>query len=205
MSSRFEQKHQTIVEAAIKVFLEHGYGGTSMDKIAEVADLSKVTVYNHFKDKKDLFKKVMQAHCENLAQNAPKISLNTQASLEQNLTRLAENIVSALLAPRSVALMRVVIFETGQIPELGSLIWHEGKLPLLDEFRSYLELENQQGRLQIDNTQIAARQFFGMIKENLVWPVLMGLKMNDSAKFRKDVIQSSVKMFLAFSPSKYSV
>lgn len=39
----------------MQVFLKHGYAGTSMDRVAEVAGVSKNTIYNHFQDKEGLF------------------------------------------------------------------------------------------------------------------------------------------------------
>jgi TetR/AcrR family transcriptional regulator of autoinduction and epiphytic fitness len=44
-------------------FLKHGYAGTSMDKVALSAGVSKATVYSHFQDKEGLFKVLI----ENLA------------------------------------------------------------------------------------------------------------------------------------------
>ena len=198
MSSLYERKHRQIIEAAIEVFLKSGFEGTSMDRVAEHAGMSKVTVYNHFKDKRDLFKKVMEVHCQNLEKNAPKINYGLDKPLEENLKQFAEILVTGLLNPKSVKMLRVVIFETGQFPELSSLIWVDGKLPMLDAFCEYLDLEIKQGRLKISNTYLAARQFFGMIKENLVWPVLMGVRLKVSSSYRDEVIQNSVKMFLNY-------
>lgn len=196
MSSRFEKKHDLIVEAAISVFLESGFSGTSVDKIAEKAGLSKVTVYNHFKDKKELFEKVMEIHCQNLAKNSSPLELGEHFSVQENLRKLSESIVKGLLTESSISLMRVVIFETGQFPELGKSIW-AGGLPMLDNFARYLEEETKRGRLKIKNPILAARQFFGMIKENLVWPLLMGLELNTTPQFQKEVIDSSIQLFLA--------
>ncbi|MGL6341002.1 MAG: TetR/AcrR family transcriptional regulator, partial [Waterburya sp.] len=39
-------KREQILQGAMKVFLQHGYAGTSMDRVAEVAKVSKNTIYN---------------------------------------------------------------------------------------------------------------------------------------------------------------
>ena len=49
------KKRAIILEGAIDVFIEMGYELASMDKIAEVAGVSKRTVYNHFGSKENLF------------------------------------------------------------------------------------------------------------------------------------------------------
>ena len=44
-----------LIDAAARVFAQHGYAGSSVDRIAERARLSKGTFYWHFKTKEDLF------------------------------------------------------------------------------------------------------------------------------------------------------
>ena len=48
-------KRAAVIEAATEEFLTYGYFGTSMDRIAEAANVSKRTVYDHFPSKEDLF------------------------------------------------------------------------------------------------------------------------------------------------------
>jgi AcrR family transcriptional regulator len=48
-------KHERILEAAFEEFSKNGYDTASMEKIAEAAGVSKVTVYNHFMTKDQLF------------------------------------------------------------------------------------------------------------------------------------------------------
>ena len=44
-------KRQAILDAAKSLFLTHGYANTSMDAVATLAGVSKLTVYSHFTDK----------------------------------------------------------------------------------------------------------------------------------------------------------
>jgi AcrR family transcriptional regulator len=51
---RAEKRKIEILEAALAVLSEDGYGSASMDKIAERALLTRVGLYKHFKDKSTL-------------------------------------------------------------------------------------------------------------------------------------------------------
>ena len=51
---RSDKKREAIIQAATQAFQEFGVNGTSMDKLAELANVSKRTVYNHFSTKEDL-------------------------------------------------------------------------------------------------------------------------------------------------------
>lgn len=47
-------KRQQLVDKAIELFAEHGYHATGIDRIAEEANVSKKTMYHHFRSKEEL-------------------------------------------------------------------------------------------------------------------------------------------------------
>jgi len=49
-----EERYQTILKAAEKLFVKEGYHQTSINKIADLAEVSVGTVYFYFKNKEDL-------------------------------------------------------------------------------------------------------------------------------------------------------
>jgi TetR/AcrR family transcriptional regulator len=49
------QRRESILEAAIAVFGQEGYHAITMEKIAEAAELSRATLYLHFKTKDEIF------------------------------------------------------------------------------------------------------------------------------------------------------
>jgi TetR/AcrR family transcriptional regulator of autoinduction and epiphytic fitness len=55
-----DRKREAIVRAAVEEFRASGYEATSMDRIAEVAGVSKRTVYNHFPSKEALFSMILE-------------------------------------------------------------------------------------------------------------------------------------------------
>jgi TetR/AcrR family transcriptional regulator len=50
-----EQRRNAIIDAAEKVFFSKGIENSTMDEVAELAELSKGTLYLYFKNKNDLF------------------------------------------------------------------------------------------------------------------------------------------------------
>jgi AcrR family transcriptional regulator len=53
---RGEQTRTAILDAAMNLFLESGYNGTSMRQIANEAGVALGGIYNHFPGKEDIFK-----------------------------------------------------------------------------------------------------------------------------------------------------
>ena len=55
-----DDKRERILEAAIRCFGERGYHGTRTVDIAREAGVGEGTIYNHFRDKADLFRSVVE-------------------------------------------------------------------------------------------------------------------------------------------------
>lgn len=60
--SKGERTRHTLIESAKQLFTEKGYHGTSMRDIARKANLALGGVYNHFKDKEELFDAVINTY-----------------------------------------------------------------------------------------------------------------------------------------------
>ncbi|CAN5613028.1 TetR/AcrR family transcriptional regulator [soil metagenome] len=57
-----------LLDGARSVFLEHGYHEVTMDEIAAAAGASKPTFYNHFGDKEEVYRRLMQRETDDLGQ-----------------------------------------------------------------------------------------------------------------------------------------
>lgn len=102
--SRSARKHQAIMDAATQVFMAKGYSGTSMDDIAKLATVSKQTVYKHFADKEKLFNEIVLATTDQVDAMIDLVA-DIPADgdgLEQNLTRLAAQFLTALTKPEVI-------------------------------------------------------------------------------------------------------
>ena len=57
-------KREAILDAAKRLFILHGYEGSSMDAIAAEAGVSKLTLYSHFASKENLFAAAVASKCQ---------------------------------------------------------------------------------------------------------------------------------------------
>jgi AcrR family transcriptional regulator len=58
------EKRAAILQAAKQLFTTQGFDGTSMDAIAGLAGVSKLTVYSHYRDKERLFVAAVECVCQ---------------------------------------------------------------------------------------------------------------------------------------------
>lgn len=76
-SARKVETRRRIMAAAGELFAERGFTGTSMDDIAEAAGVSKGTIFYNYKNKADLFEKLVST-------SAGEIAADIAAAREQH-------------------------------------------------------------------------------------------------------------------------
>ena len=62
---------QTIVDAARELFVELGFQATTLDKVAQRAKISKLSIYRHFENKEALFSAAIAAGCISCLHHRP--------------------------------------------------------------------------------------------------------------------------------------
>ena len=111
------QVEERILDAAGRVFLEHGFQGASVDEIAEVACAGKPTIYAKFPGKQALFAAVI----ERLVHRNTSLEAYScpGGSIEERLKALAAVILTTLLTPETIGLIRVAVAEARRFPDLA--------------------------------------------------------------------------------------
>lgn len=198
MAGKNSEKERAIIEAATMIFIQKGYAGTSMDLIAQESNVSKMTIYKYYKNKADLFSSIMKSHCEKIFNHAPIIKYTPEQTPRAILTMFCEAFIDALLKPESIGLMRRIIGEVDLFPELAQQIWPKNKMPILEAFCHYLQSESNARRLTIPDPEFAGRQLFGMIKENLVYPIWFGVQQLPYNSDKHGIIQKCLDVFLCY-------
>lgn len=61
------ERKDSILQAAVRVYMEEGYHAATMDKIAEAAELSRATIYLYFKTKDEIFVQAIVQQSERFA------------------------------------------------------------------------------------------------------------------------------------------
>ena len=65
-----QQHREEIVSAATNLFARHGYDGTSMQMIADQAEISVGKLYLHFEGKEDMYQSVVEFHAGKIREQA---------------------------------------------------------------------------------------------------------------------------------------
>jgi AcrR family transcriptional regulator len=156
---RSAQKRRAILSAAREVFLKHGYLGASMDEVAALAEVSKVTVYKHFSDKHSLFVAVVTAAIEEAEATSRSLvdNLGKSMDVEQDLRTFARRHVTVVTQPHLIQMRRVVIAESTRFPELARTWHHTGPERGHTRLAEQIEQLAQRGLLQVRDPLLAAQ------------------------------------------------
>jgi TetR/AcrR family transcriptional regulator, mexJK operon transcriptional repressor len=157
------QLRQRILAAATELFLAEGYGSTSIEAVAARAGVSKRTFYHRFDDKAALFAAVVHEIIEQI-RPPPDVPLIEGSNLREVLRRLAGMILHAALAPRALALHRLVMAESARFPELARAVSGDGSTREATSLISgLLARELRKPKLSAENRLLAAQQFIFMV------------------------------------------
>lgn len=149
-----------IREAAARLFLEHGYQGTSMDEIAAAAQVSKQTIYTHFQNKEKLFADLVLANAERVEAFVSTLEPGlTGGDLEPSLRDLARRYLHLVMRPEVLRLRRLVMSEAGRFPELARTYYESVPGRVIEELGRIFERLAAEGRLSASDPRVAAQQF----------------------------------------------
>lgn len=156
-------KHRAIIEAAATSFFDVGFAATSIEQVAAAAGVSKVTVYNHFRDKSGLFAAAVECECEKM-RDTFSLASPASGSLELRLTAIGEAVVAFLSRPEMVQFERRIAAETEHEPQIGRAFLEAGPHRMKAAFTRLLEAMQEAGEVAIDDHALAAEQFASMCK-----------------------------------------
>lgn len=182
-----------IREAAARLFLEKGYGGTSMDEIAAAAKVSKQTIYTHFASKEDLFADLVLANSERVEEFASQIgAVLAEPDLAAALRQLARLYLSFVVRPDALRLRRLIIGEAARFPDLAKRYYE------LVPGRVYAVLAEEFARRGLKEPALAARHFAWLtlglpLDRGMFYPVESAIEGTDI----DELADSAVRVFMA--------
>jgi len=156
-----EERRAAILEAALRLFSERGYRGTTTRALADAVGVTEPVLYEHFRSKRELYAAIVQAKCrEGFQQGVSMLEPYARARDDWGLfTRLGEFILE--LYRNDPAYTRLLLFAVLEEPELGVLFFehqHEGRQLLAGYIRRRIE----EGAFRPVDPELAAHAFLGM-------------------------------------------
>lgn len=191
-------KRVSILEAATYVFCREGYAGANIDLIAAEAGVSRQTIYNHHGDKEKLFVAVVRE----LTDRANAGIFETLATfpdqpvdLENELVEFAVRLNRNCLCNSNGKYLRKLIEAEGQrYPELFAVWRQDGPSKTWAALAARFARLAHSGHLDVDDPDLAARQFLALIDADLKVSMLLGDLIDE--KRAREAAVNAVRTFL---------
>jgi TetR/AcrR family transcriptional regulator of autoinduction and epiphytic fitness len=192
--TRSELKRAAILEAAVAEFQAQGFRDTSMDRIAEHANVSKRTVYNHFDSKEALFRAIVG---EMLSEQGDSVDVvyDSERPLEDQLLELVNQDIALLQDDAFVGMARVLLAESFNSPDLARNAFGDAA-QVEHPLASWINAAVADGRLVVEDTHMATMQLKSLLKGLLFWPLVIGYGKRPTKKEVNTAATGAVRMFL---------
>lgn len=185
-------KCQAILRAAVKAFEKEGYDGASMDLISALAKVSKRTVYNYFASKEGLLHAVISDLVDD--QDVMKqIVYTPQETLESQLLKFVEAELYLVSDSTRLSLARILTSIFVRNPGLCAQI-SKDRPTQTKSLSTWLIAARDDGRLEVENPELAATVFYGLIGGLFNFPALFYSL--GSREELQPLIDEAIAMFL---------
>lgn len=150
------ERKREILDAAFLEFSNDGFVAASLERIASRAGISKSGIYSHYKSKHEIFEDMLLTNLlpEDIHLGIP--SSGNADSLPRLLDDYLEPRYASLSNPRTIAVFRLLIAESGRSPELIQQCVQKALKHLFNSDRQFLAacIRNNFTHKQIESSQI---------------------------------------------------
>jgi TetR/AcrR family transcriptional regulator of autoinduction and epiphytic fitness len=190
-----DMKRQSIVDAAVLEFQENGFSAARINRIAERAQVSKRTLYNHFESKEALFDEIVEII---MARNASvrHVSYDPNQPIRDQLIAETEAIVAEVADDTYIGLNRVIASEYLRDKELARKIFSREEVTT-DPVSGIIDAAMKAGALRQADPILAASQYHALVKHFFVWPHFLLGEAPPFSQSKEEIIEECVDMFLA--------
>lgn len=188
-------KHDAILKAAMRLFLQYGYALTTMDEVARVAGVTKQTVYAHHHSKEQLFIHMLGALCNRDMPTQMQLD-NPNTPVEVLLEKIGLVVLNTITSPEGLGATRLVIAESQHHPKLAELYYASGTKKLVQLLADFIASQKKRKAIVVKDPESAASYFLAMLKGQYYVRMMLRVKPVPTQKQKEAHVREVVRMFM---------
>lgn len=189
------EKRARILQAAKAIFLKSGYHGTSMNQIAQEAGVTKLTVYNHFQDKVNLFICAITETCEETL-CTKQFDLDTSADFYQTLFIVCSRALQIIYSPEALKLDHVLLELAAEQNPLALQFFEASHTRMENQLAEFFQKTAQLGFIQADDPIYQTELLLTLLLGVRHHKVLLGITAAPNAQELEQIIRDAINLFL---------
>ncbi len=169
------ERKRKILEAAVRVFAREGYERTSIAKVCAEATIARGTLYQYFKDKRALFREVLENFVAEVSTHMKPLALSADApidavALEELLAARFSFILETIFREREAftIVFTEALAKNAETEDLYLAMDHQ----LLSLMTHDIRLGNRLGAIEVADPELAANLILGGIIKTAVSELL---------------------------------
>jgi AcrR family transcriptional regulator len=183
-----------ILDAAMTVFLQHGYAGATVELVVRRARASKATIYSFFGGKEGLFDALIDERAERILAGFPdfdRATVNVRAALRH----IGQRYLEVVMAREAIALYRLLVAEGPRYPKLVRGVYRIGQDRVLASLAKALRNWAARGRIRAVDPDRVATQFLAVVRGELHLRAMVGLLPEDLEEAIERTVHGAVETF----------
>jgi len=158
---RKDARPSEIIEAAIAIFAERGFGAARLEDVARRAGVAKGTVFVYFPTKDDLFRAVAQTVLTSHLERLQGAAADLDRPIAELVPMLLMQAAAVIGEGRLPAMMRLLVSESRQFPDLAR-VWHDEVVSkVLGLLTMAIERAQARGEIKSGNARLYAFSIIG--------------------------------------------
>jgi len=191
---RDPERVQRVLDAAAGQFIEHGFARASIEAIAKLSGVSKVTIYSYFPTKEALFEAAVGSCTDVVVTALPPGALDANSPVEA-LSIIGTSFLRLMRSDDALGSFRMMFAVAGEHVDACAAFYREGPEKLVRQVADYLRDANAAGSLTVAYPDEAADQFLALFLGSAHIRVMLGLNKPNESEDAK-LVCSNVKLFI---------
>lgn len=186
-----QQSRDRLLDAALQLFLEHGYGDLSMEMLARDARVSLRTVYSQFGGKSGVFGALIRRCSDQFTGG-----LHDDGDPEQALVTFGRQFLFRITRPDVIRMRAILIGESPRFPDLATQFYEQGPKRTLGRLADFFGRQQSMGRFKGWEPAFLADQFVSALRGERIQRLQLGLEPVPDESEIEVWVRQSTQLFL---------
>jgi AcrR family transcriptional regulator len=169
-----EARHEELLDAALDLFLEHGFELTTIEMVAARVSMTRRTVYARYVDKAALFRAAVRRAIERQIVPPDVLAGFDKGDLAETLESVARLRIRQVMTPNGLRLQRIINTESYRFPEIFTANLEQSAKPVMDFVAGVLDRAAAAGQISLTDSGFAASAFMSMVVGGQVRAIVSG-------------------------------
>jgi AcrR family transcriptional regulator len=188
-----EDRRAAIVDAAVHLFAEKGFRGTTTRELASALGVTEPVIYQHFETKNDLYSAILETKSREGQQRDAELAGLLESDDDRGFFRLLGNLILERYED-DPDFMRLLLFSALERHELADLFFERHIREFFQMIAGYIERRIEAGAFRAVEPRTAARGFAGMLSYEGLLRLLFGRRAGQLNQAQ--VVDDLVELFL---------